>query len=236
VLHVTDGAPRDARFRSRPDLDRAACARLRREEAARALEAGGIAPTRTWCLGAVDLEAIDAVGSLAAEVARIAHHIKPRWIVSHAYEGGHPDHDATALVVHIARELLLRRYRSAPEVFEMTGYGGSGRFGAQTFLEPNEAAPLAEPAYRRTLSCEERATKRAMLACYASTQRDVLTPFATVVERIRPAPRYSFDRAPHAGELWYERAGMGDGAEWRARAARALSGCDFVPLAWAAAE
>jgi hypothetical protein len=118
----------------------------------------------------------------------------------------------------------------------MTSYHGrGGRFSSSSFLAPNLAAPAAEAAHSRRLSCEERATKRAMLDCFES-QRAVLAPFATFVERIRVAPTYSFDVAPHPGPLWYERQGLGSAKAWRARAALALASLDLATSVGAAAE
>jgi LmbE family N-acetylglucosaminyl deacetylase len=228
VIHVTDGAPRDARLRPCPELSREEYAKLRREEMGRALEVAGMAPWRASCLGAVDLEAIDMVARLAPELTRIIRQISPTAIVSHPYEGGHPDHDATALLVYAACELARRRRIPVPDRFEMTSYyGKDGKLVTQSFLAPNLAALTAEAPHARRLSCEERATKRAMLDCFAS-QRDVLAPFATFVERVRVAPAYQFDVAPHEGKLWYEQQGLGSFKTWRAGAALALASLDLT--------
>jgi LmbE family N-acetylglucosaminyl deacetylase len=236
VLHVTDGAPREPRLRSRPDLGREEYAQLRRKEVTHALAVAGMAPWRASCLGAVDLEAIDAVARLAPELARIIHELAPTTILTHPYEGGHPDHDATALVVYAARELARRRRALVPPTYEMTSYyGRGGRLSTASFLVPNLAAPAAEAAHARRLSCDERAMKRAMFDCFES-QRAVLAPFATFVERIRIAPLYQFDVAPHAGPLWYERQGLGTGKAWRERAAVALASLDLAQSIGTAAE
>ena len=236
IIHVTDGAPRDPRFRTEPTLDREGYARFRRQELARALEAAGILPARAASLGATDLEAIDSIGRLVPELVRVVREVRPAAIVTHPYEGGHPDHDATALLVHAACALLRRAGESVPEIFEMTSYHGEGgRFRAHAFLAKNEAANGVEPACTYLLHCDERGIKRAMLDAFAS-QRAVLAPFSTVLERHRRAPHYRFDRAPHAGLLWYERQGMGRADAWRARAVRALTSFELYKSAWAAAE
>jgi LmbE family N-acetylglucosaminyl deacetylase len=236
VVHVTDGAPRDPRRRTHPELSRSAYARLRRDEVRRALAVARMAPWRAWSLGAVGLEAVDSVTRLAPELARVIREVRPTAIVTHPYEGGHPDYDATALLVYAACELLRRRRAHAPDVFEMTSYyPRNGRVAAHSFLAPNLAAHWAEPVHSRRLSCEERAAKRAMLDCFAS-QRAVLDEVGTCVERVRVAPLYQFDCAPQLGPLLYELQGMGSGRAWRARAMRALAELDLAPLAGTAAE
>jgi N-acetylglucosamine malate deacetylase 2 len=225
VVHVTDGAPRDPRFRARPDLERGAYAELRREEALRALEIAGIPASRVRCLGSTDLEAMNAVEPLAAELARLVRARPPATVLTHPYEGGHPDHDTAALLVYAAIELVRRAGGPAVAVVEMTSYfSRAGHLVTQRFLTPNHAVPTADsvqPAETWRLPPEARATKRGMLAAFAS-QRATLEPFTTEVERTRAAPRYRFDRAPHAGPLWYELRGLGSGEVWRTRAVAAL--------------
>ena len=236
IVHITDGAPRDPRFRTDRTLDREGYARVRRLELTGALDAAGILRTRAACLGAVDLEAIGAVEQLCPELARILNETRCTTVLTHPYEGGHPDHDATALIVHAACELLRRQKKTVPEVFEMTSYhGGSGRFTAHAFLPTNDAATGAEGPCTYLLSYEERRIKRAMLDAFVS-QREVLAPFGTVLERHRRAPRYRFDRAPHRGRLWYERQGMGSAEAWRRYAIAALTALDLCTSAGAAAE
>lgn len=209
VVHVTDGAPRDPRWWPPGVADRGAYARIREREAERALahvRADRIA------LGLVDQEAVHAlpqlVRLLAAHIVRRA----PDLVVTHAYEGGHPDHDAAAVAVARACELAPR----PPRVCEMALYHGAlGRFVAGEFAD-------GRAAVCHVLDPEERARRRAMLACFAS-QEATLAPFLDLArERYRAAPAYDFSRPPHDGPLLYERLGFPiTGAEWRALAARA---------------
>jgi LmbE family N-acetylglucosaminyl deacetylase len=119
-------------------------------------------------------------------------------VVSHPYEGGHPDHDACAFAARAAITRLRRR-GTAPRLMEMTSYHrwrGTLRTGA--FL------PGRRPAVQVELSAAERALKRRMLDCFAS-QAEVLRPFGVARERFRPAPRYDFSRPP--AEVHYEALG-----------------------------
>lgn len=229
VVHVTDGAPRDRRFVP-PELagiGRARYIALRREELARALALCDVPATKLRCLGAIDQEAIDEVPRLAWELLDLFARARPEVVITHAYEGGHPDHDATALVVHAAARLVRRCGAASPQIVEAASYHAApGHLVTGEFL-PHPGTP--ELALR--LSDEEAARKRAMLACFAS-QKGTLAPFGAEIERFRPAPAYDFRRPPHAGTLHYERLGFSrDGARFRELAAKALArlGLDRAP-------
>lgn len=212
VLHATDGAPRDPRWRTAPG-DRSRYARVRRRELVRALARAPTVETTALALPIADQEACFALVELAVA---IAHHLDRRAfdaIVTHAYEGGHPDHDAVAFAVAAARRLARR----APPVYEMALYhAGGGTLRAGELLGGGSIV-------RRALSAMQLARRRAMIACFES-QRDTLAPFVPLEhECYRLAPAYDFTRAPHAGPLHYERLGLPlSGATWRAEAARAL--------------
>jgi LmbE family N-acetylglucosaminyl deacetylase len=143
-------------------------------------------------------------------------------VLTHPYEGGHPDHDATAFAVHLARELMSA---APPVVLEFTSYHLSGDGIATGAFLPAGVTASAEnpPAAALALALEERERKRRMIACFAS-QAETLAQFPVgEVERFRVAPAYDFTRAPHDGTLHYERFDWGcTGEEWRARAAVAL--------------
>jgi N-acetylglucosamine malate deacetylase 2 len=222
VVHLTDGAPREARFRSAPaEVDRDAYARLRRQELTRALAAGGVPTVRAVSLGAADQEAALAMADLARAFARVLADVGAAMVVTHPYEGGHPDHDAAALAARAAIALLRREGRRAPRLVEMTSYHApGGRLAVGRFLP---AAGGRETV--RALTPAEQEVKRAMLACFESQER-VLAPFMRdlACERFRPAPPARFGRAPHDGPLWYERLELPvSGTRWRALARRALA-------------
>ena len=145
-------------------------------------------------------------------------------ILTHPYEGGHPDHDATAFAVHAACRLLRHEGTTPPALVEMTSY--HLRAGALTTYEflPNGEGPVITVR----LGMEERFLKRRMVECHA-TQQQVLDHFPIDIERFRPAPRYDFARPPHPGRLYYEQFDWGlTGARWRALAADALAALRLV--------
>jgi LmbE family N-acetylglucosaminyl deacetylase len=216
---VTDGAPRDPVDREAAGCaTRADYARRRREELAAALALAGAAPGRLHQLNVADQEASLNLVALVYLVADIFRRARLDAVVTHPYEGGHPDHDATALVVHAACRLLEASGRHVPAILEMTSYHANGdNMEAGTFL-----ADGAGHIETGVLSDDERAFKAALFDCY-STQRRVLSGFPIDVERFRAAPRYDFTRPPHPGKLYYENFPWRmDGARWRELARGAL--------------
>jgi LmbE family N-acetylglucosaminyl deacetylase len=225
VAHLTDGAPRDRRWAS-PDAppSRAAYARVRRGEVEAALAVAGIPAARIVALGAVDQEAVDEVPALTRAVLALLRAHDPEVLVTHAYEGGHPDHDAAALV---ARAAVARRTRAgdpAPLLVEMATYHARhGTLVRGAFLPDEPGAPRPEgPELAVRLTPAQRRAKARMVACFG-TQRDVLAPFPLHAERLRVAPAYDFTRPPHPGPLWYEQLGWRlTGAAWRRAVAPVL--------------
>jgi N-acetylglucosamine malate deacetylase 2 len=201
LVHVTDGAPRDGRDARAAGFDvphRYAAAR--RAELVAALAAGGVEPDEILSLGHVDQEAVYGIAVIAEALAGIVASRRIATVLTHAYEGGHPDHDAVACAVARARPA---------RIVEMAGYNafGYGRF-------------IGGPGVTYRLSAAEQARKRGMLACFAS-QAAVLAPFPLDAERFRLAPPYDFTAPPHPGRLRYEEFGWAlDGPAWRRAAPR----------------
>jgi LmbE family N-acetylglucosaminyl deacetylase len=215
VVHVTDGAPRERRFYPAiaSQMSRAEYARLRREEAVRALALAGLREEQIGGLGVRDQEAVFEMAEIAERLASIWIELSPDVVVTHAYEGGHPDHDATAFAVQAAAAIVARRRGAASEVVEMASY--HDRAGVTVRGEFLPGAEASEAAV--TLTEDEHRRKRAMLSAFA-TQREVLEPFSRLeVERFRVSPGYDFTVAPHDGRLHYERVELGMGSPaWRA--------------------
>ncbi len=207
VMHLTDGAPHDHWFAAEAGCaTREDYAALRQRELDSALAIAGI--DEVTQLGAVDQEAARDLVRLSRRFALLVARLQPRLVVTHAYEGGHPDHDAAAFVAAYAR------HRTGCTVWELPLYHEHGR---QCFL-PRAGTPQIDVPLDPTA----RAVKRQMLDCFAS-QAAVFAEFAVDRERFRPAPSYDFTQPPHPGRLYYERWRWPlDGEGWRALAARAL--------------
>lgn len=217
VVHVTDGAPRDlhdahaAGFATREGY-----AAARTVEAERALALARALPLDRVAFAVEDQRASEAMESIAARLSSLLLGLAAPVVITHPYEGGHPDHDAACFAVHQACEMLARQGMQVP-VIEFTSYhddNGRTRYGE--FLPTQVSRPYITFA----LSTAEQARKRQLFQCYAS-QHEVLRWVPVAVERFRAAPRYDFTKAPHAGTLHYERHPWGmTGERWRALAAK----------------
>jgi len=179
VIYMTDGAPRERRFWP-PDMqgERERYADLRRSEASKALAQAGIAADQIVWLGAVDQEAAFEMPTLIGGFRDLLNAIRPDAVITHPYEGGHPDHDAAALVARFAIDGIDRKMR--PELLEMTSYHSrEGRCVTGEFLD---SSPQHEAVLEFTE--EDRERKRNMFRQYASQQL-VLDNFSIACERIR---------------------------------------------------
>jgi LmbE family N-acetylglucosaminyl deacetylase len=215
IVHVTDGAPRDMQdataygFHTREEY-----ARARRAELLAALELAGIGEDRTCSLGVADQEASYDLARLAWRVADFIRDFRPGIVFAPPYEGGHPDHDATAFAVHLACRLV----EPAPAIHEYTLYhcrGGS--LAAFEFLPYDGCA-----VETLELSPGQRGRKCRMIECFR-TQRNTLRPFGVEIERRRPAPAYDFCLPPRAGCIYYDSFPWGiTSGEWMVKAREAL--------------
>jgi LmbE family N-acetylglucosaminyl deacetylase len=222
VVHVTDGAPADESVAKRYGFNsREEYALARRQELTAALDVAGVLPEHRLCLNYVDGEASFQMVDLVLRLADLIDSIGPQVIITHAYEGGHTDHDATAFAVHLACGLLRREGAAPPAVLEMTSYfRRDSRRIVHDFL-PHARADLDRREIK--LSEELQAKKNQMYKCFVSQQR-VIQTFTTEIEKFRPAPRYVFTVPPHEGELNYERFGDPHrGERWRRHAQDALA-------------
>ncbi|HEY2012871.1 MAG TPA: PIG-L family deacetylase [Bryobacteraceae bacterium] len=218
LIHVTDGAPRDMRDAAANGFStREEYASARRQEFLDALRAGNLLPEETHALGYADQEASLHLAEITRELSRLLARLAVESVLVHPYEGGHPDHDATAFAVHAA--LTSMPPASRPRLVEFTSYHNCGGQIATGVFLPGTG--FSETTVR--LSAEDRARKERMLACYR-TQQSVLRYFGTEYERFRPAPAYDFTAPPHTGRLFYEQFPWG------------MTGTRWVSLARAAQE
>lgn len=213
LIHLTDGAPRDlADARRAGFITRRAYARARALELDRALSIAGITPVRRHTLGIIDQEAVDHLPQLLAHLEGELRTAAA--VITHPYEGGHPDHDACALLVQCVCDRLRRTGRAAPVRLEFPSYHACDGDLARGVFWPAAGCP------ERTIPLDARqlARKRAALAEFA-TQKDVIAAFPVDPERLRSAPRYDFTRPPPPGEVLYDRHRWRvTGESWRERA------------------
>jgi LmbE family N-acetylglucosaminyl deacetylase len=216
LLHLTDGAPRNLVDAHRHGFeDAAAYAAARSRELKAALAAGGVR-ARTLSMGRADQGLWCELVECARELTRLVQDWRPEILVTHAYEGGHPDHDSAAFICQLATAALPIETR--PARLEFAGYNaadGALRWGK--FIDRPDL-----PVSEIVLEAEESERKAAMLACFTS-QAEVLRSIPLSPEHLRPAPGYDFTQPPHAGALWYESQDWGaKGADWREAARKAL--------------
>jgi len=218
VVHVTDGAPRalaDARragFADWPDY-----AVARRQEVAAAMSLAGIQQEALLTLDIADQGASEAMASVARSLAELWAHRRVRTVFSHAFEGGHPDHDASSFAVHAAARLLARNGESPPSIIEMPLYRAApSGFAMQDFV-PDETRPQVVV----DLDDAALALKRRMLAAH-STQWYLLRRFTSRREFFRRAPDYDFTHPPNGRRIHYESQDWGmTWPRWRDLAAAA---------------
>ena len=208
LVHVTDGAPRTLDDAARAGFGSpAAYAAARQAELAAALHVAGCTPARA-ALGIPDQDASLHMPAIARHLRALFARHGTQAVITHAYEGGHPDHDAVALAVHMAapgQVIEFPGYHAAPDGSLVTGR-----------LLPGP------PATHIPLDADERARKRAMLDCF-TTQASILAAFGTEEEAFRPAYP-DFAAPPHPGTLNYEHWGWDmTGPRWRTLAAAALT-------------
>jgi LmbE family N-acetylglucosaminyl deacetylase len=217
IVHVTDGAPR-----SGGDARAAGCetwreyAALRRREFQRAIAFAGISPAATLSLRCPDQQATWRIADHAKRLAGLFERDRPPIVFTHPYEGGHPDHDATAAAVHGAARLSRRK----PKLFEFAAYharAGAAGMECERFLGD---VPFAA---QRPLTEKESTWKRDVLNQFESQAR-TLAQFPLQCEPLRAAPQYDFSQPPHPGRLYYEYFDWGsDGQQWRTLACQAFS-------------
>jgi len=208
IVHVTDGAPEDMKdaeangFARREDY---AAARRREVEAAAAL--AGIKPDACHVIGVPDQSAAYGLSQIASWLSDFmeAHGIGT--VFTHAFEGGHPDHDATAFAVRAAACLMERRDLPPPTIYEFPLYRmDRGRTVFQEFI------PTDEVEYTIALDDEVAEMKQRMLAAHATQQR-IIGSFTAKTEQFRLASSADFRELPN--EVLYGQHSWGlRPAEW----------------------
>lgn len=211
VLHVTDGIPKNGHSPEVGNLRSSESAHTRRLESRTALALANVPPEQIVELGLSTEQAPLELADLTRRIASFLLQTAPDIVLTNPYEGGDPDHDATAFATHAALRLLRQKGFKPPSVFEIALYPTpDGNKRVLDFL-PSEAAEIT------TLLLDKKARdlKRRMFACFTSQpnlQRDNF--FGR--ERFRRPPRYNFAAPPNGGKLNYERVAAGvDCVEWQ---------------------
>lgn len=223
IIHVTEGAPANpsdaqaAGFLSSREYGAA-----RRKEAERALAKAGVLPSSIQNLAFTDQQVSFHLDELTSRLLALFDEYHPHTVLTHAYEGGHPDHDGVAFACSVAKQLHEQSHQAWTfELLEFTGYhAADGGIKTYEFL-PNGAKVVSS----LPMSADERELKVSMLREFKS-QAKTLAPFMDPeFELFRKAPQYDFCQPPHSGTLFYEYFDWGvNGREWRNLASEALAG------------
>lgn len=183
-VHVTDGSPRKLADANAAGFStREAYAKARRHEFHAALVRVGHAGALADCLNVADQEAALHIGDVGLRVAEHIAAFKPDVVLTHAYEGGHPDHDATAAAVHIACQLLRRSGKATPALVEFPCY----RLRDGVFTRGEFLCADGQRQIRLRLTASETALKRELMGCYV-TQRETLAAFPVEFECFAARP------------------------------------------------
>ncbi len=225
LVTVTDGAPRDlidAQARGFASVQDYAAARKR--ELRKALTIADVSPDNSIQLNVADQQVAFNLSTTALRLSEIFRTRDTRLILTHAVEGGHPDHDAVALTVRAAAALCARAGHEL-SIVEMPYYrAGMRGVVHQTFVQP------AGRQIRLRLDPWEQERKRDMFAAHAS-QASVLASFSTAEEKYRVAAPFDFRTLPNGDQLLYDLyPSRLTGERWLALVAGALRDLDLAPV------
>jgi len=195
LIHITDGAPDDMEDAHRLGFQtRSSYARTRENEIRTALRVLGADVARR----SYRIRDKCAAEDLHALHLRLMRDLKGAdLVISHPYEGGHPDHDAAAWAVAAACRGLGRQ---APSKLEFACYHeleGERVFGRFWPGPPEHERPIAGP---------ER-TRLAEAVAAHGTQVDVIGDWVPTRELWRAAPEYDFGAPPAPDRALYDRFG-----------------------------
>lgn len=224
VLHVTDGAPCDMEDAKAAGFqEREQYAEARKRECISALAIANVPEERIVDLEVQDHCASNYLGDLTKRIATFLQQSGADIVVTHPYEGGHPDHDATAFATHAALRLMKRNGLRPPALFEMALHPSTdSKAKVPEFLPGPEGETT-------TLLLDDRALalKQRMFACFES-QRESLEASPFGPEKFRQPIAYDFTTPPQQGKLHYESFDWAPRRdEWQALACQALA--DLFP-------
>jgi len=195
VVFATDGAPRDPYF-WRQYGSRENYEKVRRQEAR---EAASIAGAQDVFLpdyvagGIADQELFRRLPEAASAFERVIAAMAPDSLLTLAYEGGHPDHDAcTFLCDQVSRRHAIPVWESPLYHRNADGSGAIQTFPFTTGMEIHSR--VEGDALRKKIE---------MFHVYRS-QKLTLDGFRPEIEQFRPMAKYDFSRPPLPWKLNYE--------------------------------
>ncbi len=216
ILYVTDGADEQT---TKSIAERTEYAETRKRECKSALALANVPAHRVIDLGLPVHKAAQHLPDLTRTIAAFLQSSGADIVMTHPYEGGHPDHDATAFATHAALRLMTHNGFRPPVAFEIALHpSADGTTKVPDFL----------PAYdweTATLVLDDAASelKHRMIDCLV-TQRECLKASPGGPERFRKSRKYDFTAPPQPGALYYEKfcSTMGS-QDWQSLASEALA-------------
>jgi LmbE family N-acetylglucosaminyl deacetylase len=224
ILLVTSGAPIKSGDHKAAGCNHPEYGAVRLRELRAAMAVAGLSKGQLEAFSFTDQRVSFGMAPLARRLARWLHLRGIELLLTHAYEMGHPDHDAIAFSVHAAVALMQRCGLKPPRVLEFTSYhrGANG-------IEVGCFPPDTDLSEVIPLTPAQQALKARMFACYAS-QSKTLEPFDCTAERFRIAPAYRFTERPHGRGAYYDDHDWGMRSErWLGLAAEALGRLGLRP-------
>lgn len=219
VLHVTDGVPNNNRASNAAADEGSETARALRRESRTALALANVLPEHIVEFGLSTEQAPLELVELTRRIAAFLMQATPDVVLTNPYEGGDPDHDATAFATHAALRLMREKGFEPPSIFEIAMYPTPDSNKRVLDFLPSEAAEVT------TLLLDKKAhdLKRKMFDCF-SAPPDLHRENSFGRERFRRPPRYNFAAPPNGGKLNYERVAPGvHGNEWQELVRKAWS-------------
>jgi N-acetylglucosamine malate deacetylase 2 len=138
-----------------------------------------------------DQELFRNLPNAIAGLRTVVEQFRPTAILTSAYEGGHPDHDACAFLAAEIGAWMHVPIFEAPLYNRFEGVGHKQQFIA------------GEAGESQVMSEQERMRKADMFGCYGS-QGDLMGFFDIGREVFRRQHAYDFSQPPHPGKLNYE--------------------------------
>ena len=155
---------------------------LRQQEAVNAMALLGIPKERLHFLNCVNRELAQHLPEATEVVGSFIRKLAPRNVFAPAYEGGHPDHDATAALV---LQLHNTHFFGACNVFEYTLYNVQNDMGRLGGFLPCTLSHYKEYLYQPTK--KELVFKQRLLDVFDSQKGGIVDHFPVPYEMIRPA-------------------------------------------------
>ena len=220
ILHVTDGIGVELDQRGQASLQESAHQAERiHEESVAALRLANVPEDKVIDFALPQYALSQRLTYLTRKITSFLQQSRANIILTHPYEGGHPDHDAIAFATHAALRILNENGFKPPDVFEMALYP-SGKPVAKV---PEFLSRIDSESTTLLLDERSQKLKERMYACLRS-QRDVAMASPSNFERFRRPPLYDFTRPPQDGKLHYGRFDWAISPdEWQALSTQALS-------------